>query len=80
MEEVETKKPHFSTKHHMQVKLMINPGSGSVSESPVQLMDVISKMQAWKLVPEAYLVEPILIDQRLSRMLSGTGNACSWYM
>jgi diacylglycerol kinase family enzyme len=27
-------------------------------ESPVQLMDVISAMQAWKLVPEACLVEP----------------------
>jgi hypothetical protein len=27
-------------------------------DSPVQLMDVISAMHAWKLVPEAYLVEP----------------------
>jgi diacylglycerol kinase family enzyme len=42
----------------MRAKLIFNPGSGAVGESPVQLMDVISAMQAWKLVPEAFLVEP----------------------
>jgi diacylglycerol kinase (ATP) len=45
-------------KHPMRAKLIFNPGSGSAGESPVQLMDVISAMQAWKLVPEAHLVEP----------------------
>jgi diacylglycerol kinase family enzyme len=45
-------------KRRMRVKLIFNPSSGSASESPVQLMDVISAMQAWKLIPEAYLVEP----------------------
>ncbi len=45
-------------KRRMRAKLIFNPGSGEVGESPVQLMDVISAMQAWKLVPEAYLVEP----------------------
>ncbi len=44
--------------HSMQVKLIFNPGSGEIGESPVQLMDVIREMQAWKLAPEAYLVEP----------------------
>jgi len=42
----------------MRVKLIFNPGSGATGESPMQLMDVISAMQAWKLVPEAFLVEP----------------------
>ena len=45
-------------KHPMRAKLIFNPGSGATGESPVQLMDVISAMQAWKLVPEAHLVEP----------------------
>jgi len=45
-------------KHPMRAKLIFNPGSGAAGESPVQLMDVISEMQAWKLVPEAHLVEP----------------------
>ncbi|RPI26844.1 MAG: hypothetical protein EHM70_18505 [Chloroflexota bacterium] len=41
-----------------RAKLIFNPGSGAAGESPVQLMDVIHAMQAWKLMPEAYLVEP----------------------
>ena len=42
----------------MRAKLIFNSGSGVADESPVQLMDVIRAMQACKLVPEAYLVEP----------------------
>ena len=49
---------HPTNKRRMRAKLIFNPGSGETGESPVQLMDVISEMQAWKLVPEAYLVEP----------------------
>jgi diacylglycerol kinase (ATP) len=49
---------HSTNKRHMRAKLIFNPGSGAAGESPVQLMDVISAMQAWKLVPEAFLVEP----------------------
>lgn len=41
-----------------RAKLIFNPGSGSAGESPVQLLDVIREMQVWKLVPEAFLVEP----------------------
>ncbi|HSB66964.1 MAG TPA: diacylglycerol kinase family protein [Anaerolineales bacterium] len=58
MKEIEAKKPPYTNKHHMRAKLIFNPGSGTTDESPVQLMDVIGEMQAWKLVPEAYLVEP----------------------
>ena len=58
MEEIEAKKPGSTNKHRLRAKLIFNPGSGATGDSPVQLMDVISEMQAWKLVPEAYLVEP----------------------
>jgi diacylglycerol kinase (ATP) len=58
MEETQDKKPRSTNKRHMRAKLIFNPGSGAAVESPVQLMDVISAMQAWKLTPEAYLVEP----------------------
>ncbi len=58
MEEIEAKNPRSTTKHRMPAKLIFNPGAGVTGDSPVQLMDVISEMQAWKLVPEAYLVEP----------------------
>jgi diacylglycerol kinase (ATP) len=58
MEEIHNKKPRSTKKRPMRAKLIFNPGSGAVGQSPVQLMDVISAMQAWKLVPEAFLVEP----------------------
>jgi diacylglycerol kinase (ATP) len=45
----------FRTK---RAKLIFNPGSGAAGESPVQLLDVIHEMQTWKLIPEAFLVEP----------------------
>ena len=49
---------HKTRKHSMRVKLIFNPISGSNAESPVQLMDVITEMQAWNMVPEIYLIEP----------------------
>ena len=42
----------------LRAKLIFNPGAGAAGESPFQLMDVIKELQAWKLLPEAYLVEP----------------------
>ncbi len=50
--------PRGKYKRSMRAKLIFNPGAGAAGASPVQLMDVISEMQAWKLVPEAFLVEP----------------------
>ena len=41
----------------MRAQLIFNPSSGAANESPTQLVDVIHEMQAWKLVPEAFLVE-----------------------
>jgi diacylglycerol kinase (ATP) len=58
MEEIQAKTYRSANKRRMRAKLIFNPGAGAAGESPVQLMDVISEMQAWKLVPEAYLVEP----------------------
>jgi len=42
----------------MRAKLIFNPSAGASRASPIQIEDVIHEMQAWKLVPEAYLVEP----------------------
>jgi len=47
-----------TNKRSMRVKLIFNPVSGANSESPIQLMDIITQLQAWKLVPEPYLTEP----------------------
>jgi len=47
-----------TNKRHKRVKLIFNPSSGANDESPVQLMDVIKEMQAWRFVPEPYLIEP----------------------
>jgi diacylglycerol kinase (ATP) len=47
-----------TTQRRIRTKLIFNPGSGATGDSPVQLMDVISAMQEWKLIPEAYLIEP----------------------
>lgn len=58
MEKIHEVKLRSTNKRRMRAKLIFNPGSGETGESPVQLMDVISAMQAWKIVPEAYLVEP----------------------
>ena len=48
----------IKNKHPILAKLIFNPGSGVTSDSPVQLMDVISEMQAWNILPEAFLIEP----------------------
>jgi diacylglycerol kinase (ATP) len=57
MKETLDKTPHATNKRHMRAKLIFNPGAGAAGESQAQLMDVIHEMQAWKLVPEAFLVE-----------------------
>jgi diacylglycerol kinase family enzyme len=50
--------PVYTNKRRKRIKLIFNPVSGANKESPLQLMDVIKEMQAWKLVPEPYLTEP----------------------
>jgi len=58
MEENQTKKPPSTNKYRMRAKLIFNPSAGAARASPVDIVDVIHEMQTWKLVPEAYLVEP----------------------
>ena len=58
MREIHNKGSRSINVRRMRAKLIFNPSSGAVGESSVQLMDVISAMQAWKLIPEAFLVEP----------------------
>jgi len=45
-------------KRKMRAKLIFNPIAGAARATPIQIVDVIREMQAWNLVPEAYLVEP----------------------
>jgi diacylglycerol kinase (ATP) len=47
-----------TNKRRMRAKLIFNPSAGAMRGSPVEILDVIHEMQAWKLVPEPYLVEP----------------------
>ena len=58
MDETDGKKRFSTKKHHMRAKLIFNPSAGAARPSPIEIVDVIHEMQAWKLVPEAYLVEP----------------------
>jgi diacylglycerol kinase (ATP) len=43
---------------HLLTKLIFNPVAGSNAASPVRIDDVIHEMQASRLLPETYLVEP----------------------
>ena len=58
MEEIHDKKPRSTNKRRMRAKLIFNPSAGATREPPIEIVDVLHEMQAWNLVPEAYLVEP----------------------
>ena len=58
MDEITDRFASLTRKRHMRVKLIFNPSAGAARTSPIKIVDVIHEMQAWKLVPEAYLVEP----------------------
>jgi diacylglycerol kinase family enzyme len=58
MEEINDKEHPFTKKRRMRAKLIFNPSAGAARASPIEIVDVIHEMQTWKLVPEAYLVEP----------------------
>ncbi len=58
MKEINDKNPYSTRKHKLRTKLIFNPSAGAARPTPIQIVDVIHEMQAWKLVPEAYLVEP----------------------
>lgn len=48
----------YTDKRIMRVKLIFNPISGSTDKSSVQLMDIIKELQAWKFVPEPFIIKP----------------------
>lgn len=49
---------HKTNKRSMRAKLIFNPSAGAAREFPIEIVDVIHEMQAWNIMPEAYLVEP----------------------
>lgn len=51
---MESKNTNYSPQ---RAKLIFNPISGTPDQSPLQLMDIITEMQTWNLLPEVYLVE-----------------------
>ena len=57
MNEIVDKTPRSTNLRRMKAKLIFNPSAGATRGSPVEIVDVIHEMQAWKLVPEAFLVE-----------------------
>jgi len=48
----------LNEKTPLKSKLIFNPSAGVTRNPPIEIVDVIHEMQAWKFVPEAYLVEP----------------------
>lgn len=58
MEEITDGKLFSTKKHSKKVKLIFNPSVGAARPTPIEIVDIIHEMQALKLVPEAYLVEP----------------------
>lgn len=64
---------YIKNKHHIRVKLIFNPSSGANDASPVQLMDVIKEMQALRLMPETFLIEPNCDLQTVTRDAASQG-------
>jgi diacylglycerol kinase family enzyme len=58
MDKLEPIHKRLTARRRIRVKLIFNPEAGTASESPVDLMDVISEMQKWNLVPETFLITP----------------------
>lgn len=58
MQEIKAKESDTRPNRRMRAKLIFNPSAGAARPTPVDIVDVIHEMQAWKFVPEAYLVEP----------------------
>ena len=58
MEAIIDRKLFSTKKHSLRTKLIFNPSAGAARPTPIEIVDIIHEMQALKLVPEAYLVEP----------------------
>ena len=49
MKEIHDKKPHSTNRRRMRAMLIFNPSARATRGSPIELVDVIHEMQAWKL-------------------------------
>lgn len=58
MKEIQEETPRSTKRRRLRALLIFNPSAGAARGSPIELVDVIHELQAWKLVPEAFLVEP----------------------
>ena len=47
-----------TVRRSIKAKVIYNPNSGRTDLSAAQLMEVITRLQAWRIVPEVYLVHP----------------------
>lgn len=47
----------LAKRRRMRAMLIFNPSAGAARGSPIEILDVIHELQAWKLVPEAFLLE-----------------------
>lgn len=50
-------KTFYTEKRRRRAKLIFNPASGLTNRSPVQLMDILTELQQWKLNPEVSILE-----------------------
>ena len=57
MQAIDDKKPRLTNKRPMRAKLIFNPSAGATRGSPIELVAVVHELLAWKLVPEAFLIE-----------------------
>lgn len=57
MQGIPAKTARTTNRRPMRAKLIFNPRAGATSGSSADILDVIHEMQAWKLVPEVFLVE-----------------------
>ena len=57
MNDSHDKTSRSANRRPLRAKLIFNPGAGERSAAPGDLLGVVHAMQAWKLVPEVFLVE-----------------------
>ncbi|MBA4385520.1 MAG: hypothetical protein C0410_12350 [Anaerolinea sp.] len=48
----------IKNKHLLRAKLIFNPSAGAARAHPIEIVDIIHELQAQRIVPETFLVEP----------------------
>lgn len=49
---------HLKNKRRILAKLIFNPSAGAARAHPIEIVDIIHELQAQRIVPEPFLVEP----------------------